>query len=299
VSAGVERVSIVIPTLGRHDVLGRVLDRLEPQGGDFEVVIAADAAEPQRPEPGERPYPVTVVQGERPGASAARNAGWRAARADLVLFIGDDTLPDPRLLIEHLAWHDRDPDPEVAVLGHVRWARGLRVTSFMRWVEHGMQFDYPSIEGVDAGWGRLYTANVSIKRSLLERVGGFDEDFPIQYEDLDLAKRLHDVGLRLLYNRRAVVEHDHPATLDGWRARMRDTAAGERRFAAKHPDFEPYFLPRFEHAASLAPARGRGARLARWIPRRVPIVGRLVWESADVYYTQQLAPAFLEAWREG
>jgi GT2 family glycosyltransferase len=291
-------LSVVIPTIGRS-TLTNVLDRLERQRGAksrFEVVVVADP-EARDVRTGSRPYAVRVLHAGRRGASAARNTGWRDARGRLVLFLGDDMLPSRDLIAEHLAWHERHPEDEVAVLGRVRWARSLRVTSFMRWLEHGMQFDYPSIEGVDAGWGRFYTANVSLKRSLLELGGGFDEDFPIMYEDLDLARRLHDRGLRLLYNRGAAVEHDHAATIEGWRERMKVVAAAERRFTEKHPDVEPYFLPRFEHLATLPPAHGRGAKLARWIPRDAPLIGRPVWQSADVYYGQQLAPAFLDAWR--
>jgi GT2 family glycosyltransferase len=294
------QLTIVIPTLRRRESLSRVLDRLERQAGDFQVVVVADAEEPDSSsiDARDRGYPMRVFRAERAGASAARNLGWHAASTPLVLFIGDDMLPAPDLVAAHLEWHAREPAPEVAVLGHVRWARSLRVTPFMRWIEHGMQFDYPSIEGVDAGWGRFYTANVSLKRDLLEAAGGFDEDFPIMYEDLDLARRLHDRGLRLLYNRRAVVEHDHPATIADWRDRMKVVAAAERRFTEKHPDVEPYFLPRFAHLATLPRARGRGAKLVRWVPRSVPLLGRKVWESADIYYGQQLAPAFLDAWRE-
>ena len=47
-----------------------------------------------------------------------------------------------------------------AVLGHVRWAREVRVTPFMHWLDHGVQFDYPAIDGTEAGWGRFYGANV-------------------------------------------------------------------------------------------------------------------------------------------
>ena len=76
------------------------------------------------------------------------------------------------------------------MLGHVRWAREVRVTPFMHWLEHGVQFDYPAIDGIEAGWGRFYGANVSAKRELVERVGGFDEvRLPYGYEDLDFGYR--------------------------------------------------------------------------------------------------------------
>ena len=168
----------------------------------------------------------------------------------------------------------------------------------MRWVEHGIQFDYPRIEGNQAGWGRFYTANVSVKRSVLERVGGFDEvRFPFGLEDLDLAYRLHrELGFELLYEPAAVAEHLHEMDLDFWRRRVRRIAVAERTFSEVHPDVEPYFHRLFSHAASKPPARGRGRALIRLLPRGFPILGPLAWNSADLYFAQALAPEFLDAW---
>ncbi len=90
----------------------------------------------------------------------------------------------------------------------------------MRWLEHGIQFDYPSIQDAEATWAYFYTSNVSVKRKLVARVDGFDEELPIYYEDLDLARRMQRLGFRLLYNRKAVVQHLHPMDLDGWKTRV-------------------------------------------------------------------------------
>lgn len=295
------RISVVIPTLGRVATLGRVLERFEGQG-DFEVIVAADSeaanvGELDRLVEG-RGYPATRVQASIPGASAARNAGWRAARAPLLLFTDDDILPDRRLVDEHLAWHGHRPGPEFGVLGHVRWAAELKVTPFMRWLEHGIQFNYPSIAGDETVWGNFYTANVSVKRGLVERVGGFDERrLPYGYEDLDLALRMHEEGgLRLLYNRRASAEHLHAMDLDFWRRRVGRIAVSERRFVALHPEFPPYFRDLFTDAASRLAVGGGAERVARVIPRRTPLAGPYVWSRLDLYYRQQLAGGFLEAW---
>ncbi|MDX6583410.1 MAG: hypothetical protein QOI10_2594 [Solirubrobacterales bacterium] len=298
-------LSVVIATLDRPRILAETLDRLERQegAGRFEVVVASDAAESDpdavRTAIGERPYPTTHVVASVPGVSATRNAGWRAAGAGLILFIGDDMLPERTLVREHLAWHRQNPDPETAVLGYVGWARQLRTTAFMRWLEHGMQFDYPSIRGREAGWWHFYAANGSLKTERLQRVGGFDEEFRFGYEELELAKRLHDeAGFRVIYNPSARVEHLHETTIEGWRRRMRVVARAERQFLAKHPDADPYFAERFEAVMRLPPARGRAAQLAAWVPRSTPLIGRKVWESADAYFGQQLAPDFLGAWEE-
>jgi glycosyltransferase involved in cell wall biosynthesis len=128
----VPRLSVVIPALGRLDVLRRVLDDLERQKAardDFEVVLVADAAEQDKDSVAGlvagRPYAARFLAAEQRGASAARNLGWREASAPLVLFLGADILPAPTLVAEHLSWHERHPDERVGVLGRVRWAREL------------------------------------------------------------------------------------------------------------------------------------------------------------------------------
>jgi GT2 family glycosyltransferase len=295
-------LSVVIPTVGRS-TLSRTLDSLAGQDAPldrFEVLIVADAAWPAARDVeasiGALPYRARVLTAPAPGAAAARNAGLSFARA-LVLFLDDDVLPGPRLVSQHLEWHRRCPATQVGVLGRIRWARELRVTPFMRWLEHGIQFDYSRIQGIEAGWGRFYTANVSVKRELLARVGGFDQRrLPFGYEDLDLAYRMSRIGFRLLYNRRAVAEHLHPMDLEFWRARVRRIAIAERQFTRLHPELDPYFHRLFSDAAAQPPGRGRGTRLAALVPRRTPWIGPRVWASADLGFRQALAPDFLDAW---
>jgi GT2 family glycosyltransferase len=256
------RLSVVVPTLGNHERLRRVLDGYAAQTeGDFELLVCADAAEPD-PDAvadaiGGRPYPARVVRAELAGASANRNAGWRAAAAPLVAFCDNDTIPEPRWVAEHVAWHGEHPAEEVAVLGHVRWADGVDVTPFMRWLESGIQFDYPNIEGIEAGWGRLYSANVSLKRAFVERVGGFDEArFPYGYEDLDLGYRADKLGLRLLYNRAAVAQHLRSYDLAFYERRVRRIAFAERAFVRLHPDVPPFFFNLYSAALEAPPASG-------------------------------------------
>jgi GT2 family glycosyltransferase len=297
----VSELSIVIPTLGRSESLTDVLTGLaaqQPAVTDVEVLVAVDAdgEAPELPDQAGA-LPVRVLRAGCPGASGARNAGWRAASAPLILFLDDDIVPGRRLLAEHLAWHRSRPDVEVGVLGDVRWASSVKVTPFMRWLEMGIQFDYFRIEGVELDWTRFYSCNASVKRALLERVGGFDEQrFPYGYEDLELARRLSEHGFRLLYNRAAAAEHLKTETLDGWRRNLRRIAVSERRFTTLYPEERPYFYEHFRSAAIAPRAQGRSARLVRVVPPRTPVLGRVVWDSYDMLCRQQLADEFLAEW---
>jgi GT2 family glycosyltransferase len=290
-------LSVVIPTLGRSAALPRALARLEDQedAPPFEILLVADAAAPAG---------TAALRAERPGASAARNLGLRAAQAPIVLLLGDDILASPRLLAEHAAWHARLPDEHVAVLGHVTWATELRRTAFMAWLERGIQTDYASIAGDRAGWGHFYTTNLSLKRSFALE---FDEDIPFLYEDLDLGRRLHDRGLDLRFNRAASAGHLHPPTLAEWEARMEAVGRAERAFVAKHPDVTPYFRERLAAASERAAATGpaaplrRAARAAaagaiRRVPPTAPLGGARVWAAAEAHFGGRLWPAFQRGW---
>jgi GT2 family glycosyltransferase len=297
----VRELSVVIPTLARRTTLPRVLAGLEAAGDPerFEVIVVAEqaGAAAAREAVGERPYATRVLARHGPSVSAARNDGWRAASTPVALFLGDDMIPRPGLVDVHLDRHRAEPAEEVAVLGHVSWARELEVTAFMRWLERGIQFEYETIDGADAGWGRFYTANASAKRVLIERAGGFDEDrYPFAYEDLDLGYRMNEHGMRLRYAPEAEVEHLHPTDVAQWRERMAHVAPAERRFVEQYPEIPAYFHDLFAAAAAMPRARGRGARLASFVPPGLPVLGPRVWRAADLYWRQALAGSFLSAW---
>jgi GT2 family glycosyltransferase len=300
-------LSIVIPTYRRRDALPRTLEALERQTASpdrFEAIVVDDpvdddsAAVAALLEPERRPFSLHHMHRDGRGVSAARNAGWRAAEADLVMFIGDDILLRPDAVEQHLRWHERNPEEETGVLGRVEWASELRVTPFMRWLERGIQFNYLSLQGSEAPWTHFYTSNVSVKRAMLERIDGFDEKrFPFLYEDLDLGRRLAAEGLRLLYNRNALGEHLHPTGVEEWRRRMAATAPAERRWVEAYPDMPAWFHDIFEAAARRRRVPGPVGRAAALVPSRVPLIGPRAGAVADLHFRQQLAPAFLDAWR--
>jgi GT2 family glycosyltransferase len=299
-------LSVVISTLGNYETLRRVLDgysRQDADDGSFEVVVAMDAADPE-PDAVERAianrtFKVRRITGATPGLSANRNAGWRAAAAPLVLFTDNDTIPAPRLVSEHLREHRAHADDEVGVLGHVRWAPELEVSTFMRWLDTGIQFNYANLEEGEVPWGAFAGANSSVKRAFIERVGDFDQEhFPYGYEDTDWAYRASKLGFRMVYTRQALVDHLRPMTLEFWTRRARRVATSEHRFTQLYPEMPPWFHRVFTDAMKQPPARGRAIKLASWVPRRLPWLGPQVWRRVDIAYKQALAPHFLAAWDE-
>ena len=189
------------------------------------------------------------------------------------------------------------------MLGRVDWHPEIADDRLLRWLDwSGSQFDYRALGSeplADAGFGRFYTSNVSLKREAFARAGGFDEDFATaDYEDLDLGRRLHDRGMRLRYEPGAVVHHMHRYEWPEIERRYANRARAERLMLAKHDWFEPWFYNRIRVYASKPRVSGMWPLLADRVPSRPRRVSAWTRERADRRYHQRLAPAFLSAWEE-
>jgi glycosyltransferase involved in cell wall biosynthesis len=291
---GAADVAVVIPTRNRWPILKRTLGALADQtAAGFETIVVVDGTDQEVP-----PLDgVRVFAKEHAGPGAARNAAAAATDRALVLFLGDDMIPGPAFVARHLEAHNRHPESEAAVLGHVDLhpeVAGNRLNRWMDW--SGTQFDYHNITGVDAGFGRFYSCNVSLKRDFFVAAGGFDEDFVYYYEDLDCGWRLSRKGLRLLYEPSAVVHHLHALTWPGIVARFQGVARGERLMASKHAWFEPFFARRVQRALRRPATSRLWARVVDHVPPRLSALRKAAERKADLGYYRRLAPYFIDAW---
>ncbi len=257
-------VSVVIPTYNRLDVLPEVVAALEAQEGapPFELVVVDDGSSDGTAAwlAGRRfAVPARVVTQENRGPAAARNAGVAAAAGRWVAFLGDDTVPASGWLAAHRAAHgERGDDPRLAVIGYTGWHRRLRPTPFLRYVnEHGLQFGYALIDRPEeVPFNFFYTSNLSLHREML-LAEPFDTRFPYPaWEDIECAYRLQRRGLRLAYEPRARVEHDHPTDLARFAARQEKAGYCAVVFHGLHPELGG-FLGLGPEGPPPLPPRGR------------------------------------------
>lgn len=241
-------ISVVIPTFERPAILLRVLEALGAQEGapPFEVLVVDDGSRDATAE-GLRafrpPYPFRFFTQPNLGPAAARNRGVEEARGRILLFLGDDTVPESMLLAVHAATHAQKRPHPVAVLGYTTWPRERRVSPFLHHInEYGLQFGYGLIEDPEAvPFNFFYTSNVSVPRALLLEAGLFDTTFPhAAWEDIEIAYRLSAMGLRILYRPRAVARHHHEITFDSFRRRQEKAGEAAAIFYAKHPELADF-----------------------------------------------------------
>ncbi len=164
--------SVVLPTRDRPQRLERCLASLAAALGPDDELIVVDSASTD-PAVGRvaAAAGATVLRCERPGVDRARNAGWRHARHDAVLFVDDDVVVDEGWadgLVAALAAH-----PEAGfVTGRIDALPGDGTTDRPVAIKDD---DAPA--RLDAATtGTLgHSASLAVRRRALEDVGGFDE----------------------------------------------------------------------------------------------------------------------------
>ena len=233
--------SVVIPTYNRLDMLLRVLDALEGQidAPPFEVIVINDGSSDSTDATISRRKNILYRLQPNGGPGRARNHGVSLATGRYIIFIGDDTVPEPRFLAEHARIHrESNDDPLVACVGYTGWPRGERVTAFMDYInDWGLQFGYKMIRhGEIVPFNFFYTSNISIDRELLAS-HPFDTTFPsAAWEDIELAYRLDAMGLKIRYNSHAVTRHYHPMSVDSFARRQYTVGKSGAIFYRKHPE---------------------------------------------------------------
>jgi glycosyltransferase involved in cell wall biosynthesis len=179
-------VTAIVPCFNAGPLLRRSLDSIFIQSRTIDEVIVVDDGSTDGSAAVAAEYPVRLLRHERNrGASAARNAGLRAATHDLIAWLDADDCWDPEhcetvvpLLIEH-------PTAAVA-FGRARFeGRADRVP----WGQSG-----PCPGPVSFFWDSLLRCAVPIMAAVARRgpmleIGGFRESLPASV-DFDLWLRL-------------------------------------------------------------------------------------------------------------
>ena len=193
-------VAVVIPTRDRPAHLAACLAAVRPQLLPGDELLVVDSA-PVRPALTDAP----VLRAARPGASHARNLGWRATTSPVVAFVDDDVQVAGgwrTALAEALDGVD-------VVCGRVA------VPPSQQGVERPVAVtpDVPEQLLAPGSGLRGVSANLAVRRTALEATGGFDEDLgPGTWsragEDLELLDRLLGAGHPCRYAPRVLAFHD-------------------------------------------------------------------------------------------
>ena len=180
-------VSIIIPTFNRAHKIARALASVLYQTfADCEILVVDDGSEDATCTALAPflPHIKCITHSRNLGVSAARNTGIRASDSPLIAFLDSDDYWLPDKLATQVSFFSEHPEA-VACQTEERWIRrGVRVNPMKKHFKPSGEIFEPCL--------KLCVVSPSaavVKRSLLEEVGVFDEDFPV-CEDYDLWLRI-------------------------------------------------------------------------------------------------------------
>ena len=205
-------VSVIIPAYNAEPTLSatlRALAQAEPP--PHEVIVVDDGSSDGTRRCAES-LGARVIQLEaNRGAAAAKNRGARTATGDALFFTDADIVPPPQVIgVLQKALRAPATDGVVGILS-IENAAGDWASQFKNlW----MNFTYIRFERADR-IGLFYTSAAAMRRTVFERLGGFDENYrgPSIAEDTEFGQRAWSKGYRILLKPELKVVHLKTYTL--------------------------------------------------------------------------------------
>ncbi|GAB4040757.1 glycosyltransferase family 2 protein [Spirosoma gilvum] len=233
-------ITVVIPTYQRltflQNCLNALLKQELPAWATFDITVVSDGPDTAVADfiahvSQQTDIPVRYLeQPERRGPAAARNRGWQTTNSPFIAFTDDDCLPKSTWLLAGLLPLVRGAQ---VVTGRVRMPMPDQPTHYDRTAA--------LLETAE-----FVTANLFCRRSALDQVGGFDEQFDSAWrEDSDLQFKFLEAGIPISTSPEALIIH--PLRPAPWYASLRDER--KNRYDAllykRHPDLFRQRIPTY------------------------------------------------------
>ena len=255
-------VSIVIPTRGlphgsRGDLLAQCLRSLEKTSWrKFEVIVATDdrelsAAAKYALEP--LPHTILDYPARVPfNFSHKVNEAVRSARGEHVVLFNDDLevtsadwltsllelsqIPDVGAVGAKLVY----PDGRLQHVGILIGVCGIAAHAFHRCPASAD--GYFGSAGVSRECSAVTAACLMSRKAVFEKVGGFDESLPVDFNDVDFCMRLRVAGYRVVFTPHAELTHHESASF-GRRVQSLVESSRMRERWGGALERDPYYNP--------------------------------------------------------
>ncbi len=245
------KLSVIIPTKDRLELLYWHLEILKTQTllpELWELVIVNDGG--KIPAIQESDSIQLISYEKNTGPATARNIGAQEARNEILVFVGDDCIPDRNFLWRHWYRHNRRASKEWFVLqGMTAWHPNIPPDDFMNFlVSNGLQANWPALKDENGNWkttapGWFLTTNASISKELFDSLGGFDESFPhAAWEDVELGYRIAKHNITPIFDPDAINFHYHRYSLDQFAARQLVEGESRLYFCTVQPEISGSML---------------------------------------------------------
>jgi GT2 family glycosyltransferase len=226
------KMTVAVCTYNGSSTLPACLDGVSGlRYSDYEVVVVSDGSTDGSAGIARSYAGVRVIETENRGLSSARNTAAAAAGGEIVAYIDDDAVPDPDWLT-HVAASFESEGVLAAGGPNVPPPESNRVAQAVANAPGGPTHVLIG----DREAEHIPGCNMAISKTALDEIGGFDPQFRVAGDDVDICWRLLEAGGRIGFNPGAVVCHRRRATVGGYLRQQRGYGKAEALLERKHPD---------------------------------------------------------------
>jgi validoxylamine A glucosyltransferase len=233
------KASICIPSYNRREMLLATLRTLEDQTAPaerYDVIVADDGSTDGTVEALAQlrtRYRLRWFTQPNAGPAAASNAAARLAENEVLIFLDADQLCRPEMVAVHIETHEREGN--VFVQGLYPLAEGYRSRAASLLYERSLLTSLAPIDRRHPASPHMWSAQISVRRSAWEQVGGFDTTFR-EYggEDTDFGLRIAGLGVTFIFEPRAISYHLHEVSYRSLRRQAYDEGRSIIRLSQKH-----------------------------------------------------------------
>jgi GT2 family glycosyltransferase len=239
--------SVIIPTHNRRDHVVRAVEALMKQNyprDSYEVIVSCDRCTDGTEQAllSQFANQIKVIQSTVPGPSAATNKACRQARGELAIGLDDDTEAAEDFIMAHVVAHSASENSKIAVTGYSPVGLDRNASPIIRQLAKSFE-DY--FRELESPWREstpldICAGNFSIPMAGLRAVGGFNESYPFQRCDFELAVRLLENGYEFRFSREARAIHQIAIDGNTLIGRATERAQTDYRLAREHPWCLPY-----------------------------------------------------------
>lgn len=222
----IPKVSIIVPVYNGASTIAACIESLLAQdypAHAYDIIVVENGSTDSTPEIVAQ-YPVRLFHHTIRGPAAARNFGIARSTADIIAFTDADCIAHPRWIAELVKPYQ---DPVVGGAGGAILAYDHPGRNFVEMFSETNAPLVNFVKGAVEFLPRLYTANASYRKHILDEIGGFNPHI-ITGQDVDIAWRVQlQTGTQLHYAPEAIIYHHHRATKRGLARQYRRYGFGE------------------------------------------------------------------------
>ena len=232
-AADCPRISVIVCTHRGSATLAQTLAGLQHiEYPDHEVLVVNDGTDEHVTAIAQQ-FPVRLINIPHSGLSVARNTGCEAATGTIIAYLDDDAWPDPHWL-QHLAHTFATTDCAAVGGPNIPPPTTNTIANLIAHAPGGPVHVLLS----DTEAEHIPGCNMAFRKTALQNLGGFDPQFRVAGDDVDICWRFHDSGYKIGFNPGAMVWHHHRHTIRAYLRQQagygRAEALLERKWPSKY-----------------------------------------------------------------